>query len=160
MKSIVKSLNHRSAAWLAIGAAAIITACSGPAKEGKNLSAAGPADIQEFILGGVNLSQPFRVLGTEPFWNVDVDSDEMLFAGLDRDSVMFTAIETLHWDSLATYKGESAGGITIALTLTPEECSDGMSDRIYPLSARVEMDSEVFAGCAAAISFLTTSPAP
>lgn len=160
MNILLKSLNHRSAGWLAIGAVAVITACSTTAKDNQNNTDTVTVDIQQFTIAGVNLSQPFRVIGTEPFWNVDVAADEMLFAGLERDSVLFTTVETLQEDSLVNYKGESADGATLTLTLTAEECSDGMSDRVYPLSARVEMSGEVFTGCAASISFFNTAPAP
>ena len=56
-------------------------------------------------------------------------------------------------------------GITIYETplnvmLIATECSDGMSDRVYPLTARVEIGDDTLTGCAASKSAIMVQPAP
>ena len=46
------------------------------------------------------------------------------------------------------------------VVLIATECSDGMSDRTYPLTAKVEIGDDELTGCAAPASMLTTQPAP
>ena len=42
----------------------------------------------------------------------------------------------------------------VKVMLTATECSDGMSDRTYPLTARVEIGGETLNGCAATAAAL------
>lgn len=137
----------------------ILSACS-PNKQDEVQKNESNSVTSQMSLGSVDLSQPFRILGTEPFWNVDVSSDELIFNGLDRDSVRVTNPGPEFRESTAIYSGVSDKGVSMTVTLIDEECSDGMSDRTYPLSARVEIGKETFSGCAASIEFLTNSPAP
>ena len=46
------------------------------------------------------------------------------------------------------------------MTLIATECSDGMSDRVYPLTARVEIGDDTLTGCAASKSAIMVQPAP
>jgi uncharacterized membrane protein len=41
------------------------------------------------------------------------------------------------------------GQVPFALTVHPERCSDGMSDRIYPFTARLRIGDHELRGCAA-----------
>ena len=47
---------------------------------------------------------------------------------------------------------------TATLTLIATECSDGMSDRVYPLTARFEAGETELAGCAEATARLMEGP--
>jgi uncharacterized membrane protein len=49
----------------------------------------------------------------------------------------------------ATYEATTQTGAVIRLMLAATECSDGMSDRTYPLSAIVRIGDETLTGCAA-----------
>ena len=79
------------------------------------------------VLGGVDLAQPVRALGTEPFWSVELTGTEM------------------------------ADGVELRVTLVATECSDGMSDRTYPLTAMVKVGEQELAGCAAASAAIMSS---
>ena len=58
------------------------------------------------------------------------------------------------------WRTRTADGQTLVLTLIATECSDGMSDRVYPLTAKVELGEREMIGCAASQAFLATAPAP
>ncbi len=60
----------------------------------------------------------------------------------------------------AVYSGTTDSGQTLVLTLIATECSDGMSDRLYPLTARVELGEETLNGCGNKQMALSQSPAP
>jgi uncharacterized membrane protein len=49
----------------------------------------------------------------------------------------------------ATWEAETADGTTLKVTLIATECSDGMSDRTYPLTALVKVGDRDLTGCAA-----------
>lgn len=113
----------------------------------------GPAS-----LGGVNLDQPLRALGTEPFWSVDISHDALVLSGPDRPNLRAAPVRrTLMADS-AVFRGETAEGVELTVTLSPQTCSDGMSDRTYPLTARVLLgDENRMSGCAASTSAIMSA---
>ena len=62
-------------------ALAALTACSQPTAE-KVPAAAAAAEAR--TLAGVDLDQPLRVLGTEPFWVVEIAPTGLTYSGVDR----------------------------------------------------------------------------
>lgn len=90
----------------------------------------------------------FRLSGTEPFWGADIIGTEIHITRPDQPEV--TAINA----GLAMVQGRAiwtaqAGQALVMATLTPGECSDGMSDRKWPYSAELKIGDEVLKGCAA-----------
>ncbi|QBX37064.1 hypothetical protein E4M02_03445 [Brevundimonas sp. S30B] len=123
-----------------------LAACSDPAPAPETTSET-PA-IRPAMLGGVNLNEPVRALGTEPFWSVEIGPDQLAY---DRAGEI-TAQRAAHdgpqvQGTMATWQATD-GSMTVTLMAT--ECSDGMSDRTYPLTARIEVGQETLNGCAAA----------
>lgn len=107
------------------------------------------------IVGGVDLASPARALGTEPFWSVEIRPQELVLSGVDRPEVRFA-------NPSARVDGETAviaaEGLTV--TLKAATCSDGMSDRTYPLEAEVKVGAEVLKGCAESQAVLDAGPRP
>ena len=138
--------------------ASILTlmACSEPAET----PPPGPAPAPAAVLGGVNLNEPLRAIGTEPFWGVEISGDSMVYSGVDRPEQRAAKPEPVIQGTTAVYTGTTAAGSVLVVTLIATECSDGMSDRVYPLTARVEIGEETLNGCAASVTFLNTAPAP
>jgi len=124
----------------------LLAACSNEA-EGTNeaVATAAPAPV----LGGVDLSRPMRLLGTEPFWGIDLTGDEIVYSGVDRPEERAPQPAPEVQGTVATLAATTTAGTDVAITLTATECSDGMSDRTYPLTALVEVDEETLMGCAA-----------
>ncbi|MFM7378691.1 MAG: COG3650 family protein [Erythrobacter sp.] len=86
------------------------------------------------------------MLGTEPFWNLAVTGEEGVWTTPDnQDGTRFT---------LKRFAGNGGLGFTgdldgkpFTATLTPGQCSDGMSDRSFPFVATIALGGETFAGC-------------
>lgn len=103
-------------------------------------------------LAGVDLSRPVRLLGTEPFWGIDLTGTEIVYSGADRPEQRGPQPKPTIQGTVATFETTTTAGSAIAITLTATECSDGMSDRTYPLTALVEVGGETLMGCAASTS--------
>ncbi|MNX30631.1 hypothetical protein D3C86_608020 [compost metagenome] len=139
----------RLAILFATAAAALTTlaACSQPTAEN-----APVAPVEARTLAGIDLDQPLRVLGTEPFWAVEITPAGLTYSGVDRPEQKAANPGPALQGTVATWTTETAAKTPLVVTLTATDCSDGMSDRTYPLTARVEIGTETLTGCAAAVA--------
>jgi uncharacterized membrane protein len=116
--------------------------------------AGAPADAPARVLGGVNLDEPLRLVGTEPFWGLDADGDTLRLSGADRKEQVAPDKGPVLSGDTAVWTSRTADGAALKVTLVAKACSDGMSDRSYPLTATVEIGGETLKGCgASAASF-------
>jgi len=111
-------------------------------------------------LGGVDLGQPVRALGTEPFWGVEITPDALIYTRVDQPSQRAPNHGATVQGTVATFASSTNLNKALNVVLIATECSDGMSDRTYPLTAKVEIGDDELTGCAAPASMLTTQPAP
>lgn len=130
-------------------AALVLGACS-PSAEAPEGPEAAPAPAP--VLAGVDLTQPLRALGTEPFWAVELTGSEMVYSGADRPEQRAPQGEPVIQGTMAIWEGTTGAGNPLKVTLTATDCSDGMSDRTYPLTAMVRIGEETLMGCAATVS--------
>jgi len=86
-------------------------------------------------------------LGTEPFWSVEVTPESLIYRTPE------------YLDGIAFARAPGSGGTVVrgarsgvparlSLSFASDSCSDGMSDRTYPLSATVHLDTLGLRGCA------------
>jgi uncharacterized membrane protein len=134
-------------------AALALAACGEPAPPSEPTPAPPPSPA----LGGVDLGQPVRALGTEPFWGVDIGPDGIAYEGVDVPREVAPRGEVELMGTMAVFTGVTDKGRTITVTLIDTDCSDGMSDRLYPLTARVEIGDRTLQGCAASRAAIMTS---
>ena len=88
----------------------------------------------------------FRAFGTEPFWNVNVEGDTLTFtAPDDQAGIAMQGTRRTRGDTLEL--SGTHGGKPFVLEVSPGECSDGMSDNVYALSARFRFGDMDYAGC-------------
>jgi uncharacterized membrane protein len=112
------------------------------------------------VLAGVDLSQPVRAIGTEPFWSVEIRQDQLVYSGVDRpETKMTNPGAEVHGDA-AIIAAKDAAGADFAVALRAAQCSDGMSDRVYPLAAEITYKGETLKGCANSQAALDTGPRP
>ena len=143
---------------LAVVITATLAACSGGSdSEGEAATVRAPTPV---VIGGIDLVQPLRVLGTEPFWAVDIADDRVILTRPGVGDVIAPTSSPVVTGTTAVYRGTTDSGQTLVLTLIATECSDGMSDRVYPLTARVELGEETLNGCGNTLSALSQTPAP
>jgi uncharacterized membrane protein len=98
--------------------------------------------------GGETVSHKLKALGTEPFWAAEVNGRCVTYKTPEDQpgtriwtKVTGTAPETV-W-------GGALRGKRFELTVRPKTgCSDGMSDKTYPLEAVLIVDGESRRGCA------------
>ncbi len=118
------------------------------------------APAEPAVLAGVDLNQPLRALGTEPFWGVDISPDGLVYSGVDSPELRAANPGPTVQGTTAVYASATEDGTALVVTLMATECSDGMSDRTYPLTARVELGGQTLNGCAATQAFLNSEPRP
>lgn len=131
----------------AASAAVALTACSQPEAD---KTPAAPA--QPRTLAGVDLDQPLRVLGTEPFWTVEITPTGLTYSGVDRPEQKAANPGPTLQGTVAVWTTATEAQTPLVVTLMATDCSDGMSDRTYPLTAKVEIGGESLTGCAAAVA--------
>lgn len=124
-----------------LGASSLALAACQPMEyaEGKDSAPALPSGADNFR---AELEKPYRVIGTEPFWTVNIDQGVMSYRPMEGDEISVELPEPLGIDGgwvLATDR--------LKLTIFDRPCSDGMSDRVYPHSVQVEVDGNLLQGC-------------
>lgn len=101
--------------------------------------------------GGLNQgSAPYRAIGTEPFWDLEIGRD-MVFT--DRGTSVSVSQPTPV--PIQGVAGPVYRTPRIEVNITHRPCSDGMSDRSYPDSVQVYVDGRMYGGCGAPVSFFT-----
>lgn len=92
----------------------------------------------------------WRAFGTEPFWNVRTEGDTLVFTTPDDPSGRtFSGTHALQSDGGVHYQG-SDGQTAFSLDIAKGECSDGMSDNVYELTAEFRYGDMDYKGCAEA----------
>jgi uncharacterized membrane protein len=121
----------------------VLTAC-GREPEAPAEPVAAPAPV-----GTVSdFSHPMIARGTEPFWAVKIDGADFTLSEPGRPDVAFTAPGARISPGRASWAATSATGGAMTVTLYVSECSDGMSDLRYPMTAEVETGGRTLRGCA------------
>jgi len=119
--------------------AALVLAACAPAKEdgidpkGKTFDTVKPEEV-------------VTLLGTEPFWNLRIESGEGVWATPDNQPGTRLALRRFAGNNGLGFTG-TLDGKPFTATLTPGQCSDGMSDRRFPFVATIALGGETFEGC-------------
>jgi len=138
-------------------AALALTACQPAAEAPPPAEPAPPTAPPEPIepkLNGVDLTEALRAVGTEPFWAVEMTSAELKFTAPDHPGSAGPNPGPAMTVGQAEWSTTTADGKALKVTVTGKDCSDGMSDRTYPLTAVVVLDETTYNGCAATIAAL------
>jgi uncharacterized membrane protein len=86
--------------------------------------------------------------GTEPFWAVEIRAGTLTLKRPDQADVTVEHAGATSVNGAAAWaSGSGAAGMKV--TLRKAACSDGMSDRAYPMTAEVSLGAETLKGCAA-----------
>lgn len=138
---------------LPILAALALAACQPQAPDGKPAPAPADAPPTVYAAPAATLPDAFKgdlhVVGTEPFWSVQVREKEIAFNLMDPATNL-----TGPNNGAAMQDGKAVwetviGGKPLKLTLTQQAvCSDGMSDLKFPLAAEIVYGDKTFKGCA------------
>ena len=128
----------------------VLAACQPQAPDGQ--AAPPPADApaaSEAPSSTMDISKPITAHGTEPFWGLTIDGKAFKLTRPDHPDVVAEAPGAAITSGRAIWIAKTADGQQITVTLYASECSDGMSDLKYPLTAEVVLLNETLRGCAA-----------
>ncbi|WP_310539187.1 hypothetical protein [Phenylobacterium sp.] len=136
---------------LAASALLVFAACTPQAPDGA--AAPPPADapatpppatstpLPEEFAGGMDAR------GTEPFWGLQIRDTQITLQRPDHPAAVGKNAGMTVQNGKATWETQ-AGADRLAVTLSSEACSDGMSDLKYDYAAVVVIGSETLKGCA------------
>ena len=96
-----------------------------------------------------DFSQPMTARGNEPFWAVTVEGTTLTLKRPGVADVAFQAPGMAAQPGQAVWQAKGPKGEPLTLKLFVADCSDGMSDTHYTLTAEVELVNETLRGCAA-----------
>jgi uncharacterized membrane protein len=144
---------HRIAFAASILALAACAAPPPPATPAPAADAAvaGSAPTAKRVAGSESVDPLWilRASGTEPFWSVRVEGRTLTFTTPEDQ-----AGQVMQGERRATADGVeitgSRDGKAFALTVARGECSDGMSDNVYALTAEFRYGDMDYKGCAEA----------
>lgn len=97
-------------------------------------------------LGGIE----FRASGNEPFWNVKISKDEILFSRLGNPEIVFPYFPPNVSGKRCVYfsKARHPAPYGIEITIDEKRCIDTMSGDHFSFVATVRLNDQMFAGCA------------
>lgn len=109
--------------------------------------AEGQAGASQEVFAGIAVDETIRLTGTEPFWGGTVERERFLYTTPENQAGEAIAVKRFAGNSGLAFTGTRSGR-PIDLMVTRGGCSDGMSDRSYPYTATLRVDSEQRSGCA------------
>jgi len=86
---------------------------------------------------------PYRAVGTEPFWNLLIDERNLTFIQPEGAPILQPTPPVINGFAGPIYQTRRIG-VNIVKN---QQCSDGMSDRVYPDKVQVTVDGRQFNGC-------------
>jgi uncharacterized membrane protein len=113
--------------------------------------APAPRNISACLMqGGEQLTNaPLRAIGTEPFWAANIEGRCVTYSHPDNQSgTLVWTRYTASGSGGGTWTGTLEGRLFILTTRRQPGCSDGMSDRRYPLAVELTVGGEQRRGCA------------
>ncbi|MCR9179387.1 MAG: hypothetical protein NXH71_04035 [Erythrobacteraceae bacterium] len=84
--------------------------------------------------------------GTEPFWNVRIADGEAVWMTPENPGGTRFAVNRFAGNNGLGFSG-NLDGRAFTATLTPGDCSDGMSNRSFPFLATIALGGETLMGC-------------
>ncbi|WP_326521309.1 COG3650 family protein [Parerythrobacter aestuarii] len=119
----------------------LLTAC----QQGTGASSAPDTRPEGFT--GIAPDEVIIFGGTEPFWGGEIKDKELTYTTPENIEGTTIRIERFTGQGGLGFSGVLAGE-TFDMTVTPGDCSDGMSDRTYPYTVTLQIGAEQRFGCA------------
>ncbi len=125
-----------------LAAICLLAACSGGGGGGN--VPGDSADTAPFA--GIAETEVIHLTGTEPFWGGDIEAG--IFTYSDPENIGGIAIPVTRFAGRGgvSFSGEWQGA-SLDLAVTPGECSDGMSERVFPFTATLQWGERQLQGC-------------
>lgn len=91
-------------------------------------------------------AEPYRALGTEPFWSLSIDGGTIRYQPAQGRTVTVAKPRPIVGINGALYRTRA-----LTVDITHARCSDGMSDRRYADTVRLRTGGKTLSGCGGAI---------
>ena len=135
----------------ALLALAVLSGCGGGASKAPDRTAPPDSTAPR----AATPDSALMALGNEPFWNVRVTAREILYRDPEHQKgYHFRPVYPVEEGDARVYRTErdvpanDSGPRTLELRIRRGTCSDGMSDRQYPMMAALKIGDLAYTGCA------------
>lgn len=108
------------------------------------LAMAGCAPLPPAATGPAPAPGIYRAVGTEPFWSLTLNGRDMIFTEAARPGQRIVVPQPR---VIIGFAGEIYQTPRMGVNIVHTQCSDGMSDRIYPDKVQLRVDGRSFEGC-------------
>jgi len=122
----------------ALAAMMLAAACSPASEDG--------IDPEGKTFDAVKAEEVVTMVGTEPFWNLTLEGEIGVWTTPENQTGTSFGVTRFAGNNGLGFSG-TLDGKELTATLTPGECSDGMSDRIFPFVATIALGGEALKGC-------------
>ena len=102
------------------------------------------SDNQPF--SGIAADEDLQLTGTEPFWGGKLSGGTLTYTTPENSDGIALEVERFAGRGGLSLSG-ALGGQGLDVMVTPGECSDGMSDRTYPLTVTLKLGEDTRNGC-------------
>jgi uncharacterized membrane protein len=128
-------------------AALLLVACGQDAADGAAATDAKVPDADSTeAFSGIADNEVVRFIGTEPFWSGQVSVDSLTYTTPENPDGAEITVERFAGRGGLSFTG-ALDGADFEMTVTPLECSDGMSDRTYPFTVTLKIGDDLREGC-------------
>lgn len=104
-----------------------------------------PGDVAQY--NGIDQSEVITALGTEPFWSATVTGPRMTYSTPDNIDGAPIEVTRFAGNGGLGFTG-TLEGAALQMAVTPGQCTDGMSDRLYPFTVTLLIGDAQLEGCA------------
>lgn len=120
-------------------AALVLAAACAPAQQDQ-------IDPKGETFDAISPDEVITLTGTEPFWGVTITGGEARYSNPEHPEGRTFPVTRFAGNNGLGYSGEW-DGMAVTVTITPGQCSDGMSDRTFPFVATIALGEETLRGC-------------
>jgi len=117
----------------------------GACSSGPDAALPGEADDNQ-PFAGIGAGETVHMTGTEPFWSAEVAGATLTYSTPETPEGVTGAVERFAGRGGYSISG-TLEGRALDITVTPADCSDGMSDRSFPYAVTMRLGNEVREGC-------------
>ncbi len=110
-------------------------------------ASATPAAVVPAPAVAARVPDAYVALGTEPFWSATVAAGRLTYSTPENPKGQTITVTRDAAPDETRFSGK-LDGTPLTLVIAPGACSDGMSDRTYPFTARLTVDAGERRGCA------------
>ncbi len=98
------------------------------------------------IYAGIGPGEAITLVGTEPFWTIQIQGETLNYSNPDHPEGRETLASRFSGNGGLGISG-TLDGQAMQIAVTPGQCNDAMSDRVYPFTATIRWGEDTLFGC-------------